>query len=345
MKKKKREIKKLYTLPGELIYTGNKTSIETSVEQINYSKNTFTKSTTLNLKQNENNFVLIKGLNDLKMIKSLGEKIKIHRLILEDILNTSQNIKVSIYEEKVFITIKDFHFDKTNKNLTYEQISFLLVNNYLYLFLEEENKLVNMIKERIEEEKGIVREKNLQYLIFAVLDLFIDSYVQIASEIEEEILEFEEKINREPEGVEVKEILTLKKSVVSLKKDSLYLKEMLKKLLSDNIGFDKENKIYFEDILDKATKIYDYSEDCKEDINALINYHMTQLSNNMNKIMKVLTFISTIFIPLSFLAGLYGMNFAYMPELQYRYSYPILLLIMILLVLLMVRFFKKRKWF
>ncbi len=345
MKKKKRDVKKLYTLPGELIYTGNKTEVKTSIEQINYSRSEFSRSNDLDINKSGNNLIVITGFNDLKLIKTIGEKIKLHKLILEDILNTSQNIKLSVHEEKIFITMKDFLWEKESRRLSYEQVSFLIIGNSLYLFLEEKNKIIDTIIKRIEEKKGLIKDKNIQYLLFAILDIFIDSYMQITSDMEEVIIDFEEKINVSPEEIDVKEIFDLKKNVVNFKKDTFYLREMLKKILSDNINFDLDKRIYFEDLYDKSIKIHDYVDDCKEDINGLVNYHMTQLSNNMNKIMKVLTFISTIFIPISFLAGLYGMNFDHMPELHYKYSYPILLGTMFFIVLLMIRFFKKRKWF
>ncbi len=345
MRKKRKEIKKTYALPGELIYTGNKVNIKTSLIHINYSEKKIAVTNNYEENKEDNNLVIINGLNDTNLIKELGEKLNLHKLILEDILNTTQNIKILKYKEKIFVTIKDFLLDNQKKKLIYNQVSFVLNGNYLFIFIEEENRVINIIKDRLLDKKGVIREKNTEYLLFSILDLYVDTYMFIISEIEEKILEFEEEININPEDIEIKEIFELKKNVVTFKKNTFYLREMLKKIVSDEVTFDKEKKIYFEDLYDKSIKIYDYADECKEDINELVSYHMTQLSNNMNKIMKVLTFISTIFIPISFLAGLYGMNFEYMPELNFKYSYPLLLLTMFCIVLIMLRFFKKKKWF
>lgn len=347
MKKRKRELKKLYRLPGELIYTGNVFEKITKIKQVSYLNEEYKVYNNYNPKEGKdwNNFVIVEGLGNVEGIKNLGKEIGVHKLILEDILNTSQNIKVSIHEGKVFVVVKHFSWNDSKKEILDEQISFILKENYLFVFLEKENKLVSIILERIREKMGVIRENNVEYLLFALLDIFTDDYLALVSEIGESILKVEEEVNSSPEDTDIKDVFTLKKNIMNIKKNLWYLREMMKKILLNEKEFDRRYKIYYEDLYDKSLKINDYIDDCKEEVNELINYHMTLLSNNMNKIMKVLTFISTVFIPISFLAGLFGMNFKYMPELDYRYSYYILLIVMVMIVLAMVRFFKNKKWF
>ncbi|MGL5202257.1 magnesium/cobalt transporter CorA [Cetobacterium sp.] len=339
--------------PGSLIYTGNyKPQDIIAVEQFSYNEDKVNIETS-NLKQDLNlkllpelnNWLNISGIHNVEMIKNIGEFFKIDSLILEDILSNDQRPKIEVRDNLVFINLKLIS-PESNDIFKYEQISLLLFDNLLITFQESPNSIFDKIKNRIEKNIGRLRKKNTSYLTYGLLDRIIDNYFLILDSLNSRLDELEEEIITNPTKESFEKILTLKKDILKLRKCVYPLKELISNLKSNEVKefFGEDVGIFLVDLEDHITIVYDTVENLFIKGNELIQLYHTTISTGMNEIMKVLTMISTIFIPLSFLVGLYGMNFETMPELQWKYGYFLLLGVLFSIVGSMAYFFKKKKW-
>lgn len=339
--------------PGTIVYTGLKNKYETiEIEEFNYTKeevihnlNMYTENLNLNLDYEKNNWISISGIHDVELIKKIGEYFDIDNLILEDIVNNNQRPKIEIRDNLIFIVLKLITSNENNE-FKYEQFSLVLLNNTLITFQESQNSIFNIIKNRILKSIGKLRNKGINYLTYSILDRIIDEYFILLEELNNRSDKLEEEIILSATKKEFEEILILKKDILKLKKIIIPLKEFLiifksnqiKKYLTEDIG------IYLEDLNDHINIGIENIDSLFLKGNELVQLYHTTVSSEMNEIMKILTMISTIFIPLSFLVGLYGMNFELIPELKWKYGYFILLFIITLIAAGICYFFKKKKW-
>ena len=235
------------------------------------------------------------------------------------------------------------YLNKKSDEIEYEQISFILGEGYLITFQEKTGNIFNNLQERIENGIGKLRNKKENYLMYALFDIIVDNYFLILENFEERIEALEEKIVNNPSQKIIEEIISLKKEISKFKRNVIPIKEILIKI--SNIDyFDESMNIYLKDLHDHSTIIYESIEIIYNRSNDLIQLCHSSIGNSMNEIMKILTTISTIFIPLSFLAGLYGMNFKYMPELSWEYGYYFILGLMFIVVAGMILYFKRKNW-
>lgn len=339
--------------PGSLIYTGNYKPQDVIVlEQFSYNEDEVNIETSnlkqdlnLNLVPELNNWLNISGIHNVEMVKNIGEFFKIDSLILEDILSNDQRPKIEVRDNLVFINLKLIS-PESNDIFKYEQISLLLFDNLLITFQESPNSIFDKIKNRIEKNIGRLRKKNTSYLTYGLLDRIIDNYFLILDSLNSRLDELEDEIITNPTKESFEKILTLKKDILKLRKCVYPLKELISNLKSNEVKefFGEDVGIFLVDLEDHITIVYDTVENLFIKGNELIQLYHTTISTGMNEIMKVLTMISTIFIPLSFLVGLYGMNFETMPELQWKYGYFLLLGVLFSIVGSMAYFFKKKKW-
>jgi len=345
--------KKVGSPPGTLVYTGEKPKIKTKIKIIDYDSENFSieeikdlNNNLLKIGKNKVRWINITGLSEINIIEKIGELFNLHPLVLEDILNPNQRPKFEDYEDYIFIVLKILIWNQEDEIFETEQISFILGINFVISFLEQESNIFNPIIERIQFKKGRIRGMNADYLIYALIDVIVDDYFIILEIIGENIEEIEDKLIKNPEPEVLQSIYQLKRNSIDVRKSIWPLREVINKLLrvQSNLISD-ELQIYTRDLYDHVFRISDLLENYRDIIFGMLDMYLSSVSNRMNEIMKVLTIISTIFIPLSFLAGFYGMNFLYMPELKSPISYPILILVMILIVFIMVMFFRKRKWF
>lgn len=346
--------KKIGLQPGSLIYTGtiNK-NIKIPITYYSYTKESFNKSYflyennfSIDLKKNFKAWISIEGIHNVELIKEIGEKFKIDSLILEDLLNNSQRPKLEVRENFIFITLKMITYNKINNKYDYEQISFILFKNLLLSFQEKPNNIFDNIKLRIENNIGIISSKNEDYLLYALIDRIVDNYFLIIEDFEEKIQNLEIQISTNPTKEAFKKILIQKKELLKVKKSISPLRELSSKFSDLKVReFIKNDiNIYLIDLQDHIVIINESIDFLFNRENDLIQLYHSTLSNNMNEIMKLLAMISTIFIPLSFLAGVYGMNFHFMPELNWEYGYFIILTIMFIIFIGGILFFKKKKW-
>ncbi len=354
-KKRKTKNKKLKDIglpPGTLVVTAEKKMEQPKIKIIDYEKENYNIEETTKIDRNlsiiqESNirWIIIDGITEIEVIEEIGNQFKLHPLVLEDILNTNQMPKFEDYTDYIFIVLKKLLWRKDKLDFDTEQICLVLGTNYVLTFREQESDIFDPILERIRLSKGRVRTMGADYLAYALIDIILDNYFVLQEILGEIIEEIEDKLIIEPKLDILHSIYTLKRSVIDLRKSIWPMREVINKLqreestlISDKMQF------YLRDIYDHIFRIDDSFQNSRDIISGMLDLYLSSVSNKMNDIMKVLTIISTIFIPLSFLAGFYGMNFIHMPEITSPLGYPFLIIAMILISILMIIYFKKKNW-
>jgi magnesium transporter len=287
----------------------------------------------------------IDGLHDTDIIENIGKIFNIHPLVLEDIVNTGQRPKLEDYEDYLYVVFKMLFFDKDENMVRSEQVSFVLGQNYLVSFQEIEGDFFNPVRERIRKHKGRIRQMGTDYLAYALLDATIDQYFSILEKFGSEIESLEEELLLHPTPKTLQSIHVIKREMLYMRKNIWPMREivgLLRKGSSDLIS--DASGVFFADIHDHVIQIIDTVESFRDILSGLLDLYLSTMSNRMNEVMKVLTIMATLFIPLTFVAGVYGMNFKYMPELEWRWGYFAVWMLMLSTVVAMVFYFKKKKW-
>ena len=296
------------------------------------------------LKPDRINWINLDGLSNLSIIEKLQTHFCFHSLVLDDILN-DQRPKAEEYEDYLYFTLKMLYSIEGDK-IEYEQISFVLGTNYLISFQEKAGDLFDPFRERIRLDQGRVRKKKSDYLLYRLIDIIIDNYYVVLDNIGNQIEEIEDNIHSNSTERAFHKIQSIKKELIFLRKAVYPLREALSKLVKGESSFvEEDNQRYFSDIYDHTVHLIDSLDTYKDLTSSLMDIHINTMNTKMNEVMKLLTIITTIFIPLSFIAGIYGMNFDIMPELRWQYGYPAVLVAMAAVVAGMLYFFKRRKWF
>jgi magnesium transporter len=290
------------------------------------------------------NWVNLDGLSNLETIEKLQNHFGFHALLIDDVLN-DQRPKAEEYENYLFFTLKML-YRIDNSGIDYEQISFVLGKDYLISFQEKEGDLFDGFRERIRLDQGKVRKKESDYLLYRLTDIIVDNYYNVLDRIGDLIEETEDNAYENPSNRSFYEIQSLKKEVIFLRKVLYPLREALGKLIKGESEFIKEENLpYFSDVYDHVAHLIDSLETYKDLTSSLLDIHINAMNTRMNEVMKVLTVISTIFIPLTFIVGVYGMNFDFMPELRWKGGYYAVWAVMLSIVIGMMIFFKRKKWF
>jgi magnesium transporter len=296
------------------------------------------------LKDDQVNWINLDGLYNQDIIDKLQSHFKLHSLLIEDVVS-DQRPKAEEFEEYSFFTMKML-YRIDNMKIDYEQISFVLGKNYLITFQEKEGDHFEGFRERIRLDQGRVRKKGADYLMYRLIDIVVDNYYNILDHIGDRIDEMEETVYENPNNESFNKIQSLKKELIYLRKALYPLRDALGKVVKGESQFIMEENIpFFSDVTDHVVHLID-SLDAYQDLTSnLLDIHMNAMNNKMNEVMKVLTVISTIFIPLTFIVGVYGMNFDFMPELGWKFGYPAVWGVMLMVVLAMLSFFRYKKWF
>ncbi len=291
------------------------------------------------------NWINLDGLHDKGIIQKIGEHFQLHSLLVEDI-NSDNQPKVEEYKDYLFFTLKMLYRIEAPNIIDYEQISFVLGKDYLLSFQEKDGDLFGPFRERIRLNQGRVRKKKADYLLYRLIDIIVDSYYTVLDNIGQQIEDIEEAVYNNPSPKGFQHIQQLKKELIYLRKALYPLRDALNKLIKDESGFiETSNSRYFSDIYDHVVHLIDSLDTYKDLTSGLMDIHINTLNTRMNEIIKVLTIASTIFMPLTFIVGVYGMNFEFMPELHSPWGYPGVWAVMILMTVGMVMYFKHKKWF
>jgi magnesium transporter len=289
------------------------------------------------------NWVNLDGLSNMAIVDSLQSHFSLHSLLVEDILN-DQRPKAEEYEDYLFVTLKMlYRIDGTE--VDYEQISFVLGNNYLLTFQEKEGDLFDAFRERIRQDQGRVRKKKADYLMYRLIDITVENYYNILDNIGEHIDQIEDSIRTDTSAELFQKIQSIKKELIYLHKALYPLRDALGKVLKDESDFiQEENVPYFSDVYDHVIHLIDSLDTYRDLTSGLTDQYMNIQNSKLNEVIRVLTIISTIFIPLTFIVGVYGMNFEYFPELHWQHGYATVWIVMLSLAVAMLGYFKYKRW-
>jgi len=338
--------------PGMLTHVGEKKVEDITISVIDYDTSTCSEKKVVAVedcfpfKDTETvTWIDVKGLHDTELIGRLGSNFGLHPLVLEDILHTGQRPKMEDFESYVFVVLKMLYYSENSQDFTVEQVSFILGDNFVISFQEAAGDIFEPVRERIRTARGRIRKQGTDYLLYALMDAVVDGYFVILEKIGEKTEVLEEILIQDPPPETLRAIHSLRGEAIFLRKSVWPLMEVINSFKSGDVSHITEPvTIYFRDVHDHIIRVIDIIETCRDLVSGMHDMYLSAASNRMNEIMKVLTIIATIFIPLTFIAGIYGMNFEYMPELGWRWSYPVLWSILIMVGVVMVMFFKKKKW-
>jgi len=290
-------------------------------------------------------WINVDGIHDTDLVARLGAHFGLHPLVQEDILNTHQRPKVDSYDDYLFIVLKMISYNEKRDDVDVEQVSLILGKNFVITFQERPGDVFEGVRERIRKAKGRVRGEGCDYLTYALIDAIVDSYFVILERVSEKVEGLESAVMDEPTPRELHKIHRLKSGVSFLRKSIWPLREMMGALMRDGSGLIKEKvEPYLRDLYDHTIQITDAIDTFRDMLSGLLDVYLSSVSNRMNEIMKVLTIFAAIFIPLTFVAGVYGMNFEFMPELKLRMGYPLVLLVMLAVAITMLAFFWRKGW-
>ncbi len=339
--------------PGTLIHTGEVFEKETLITLISYNNDEYfiNESTSIEeilllIKPNYVNWINITGLQDVDIIAKIGKEFCLHNLMLEDILNTHHLPKAEDYGKHLFFTMKALDMNQIDHSINKKQLSFVLDKNYLITFQETKSNLFDPIIDRIKHKKGRVRNMQCDYLFYALLDVTVDSYFTLIEYLDDQSEEIEEELLNNPTREVVKKIQQKRKEHLSLKKAIYPLQDEIRKIfhLEEDL-IQKTTHIYFQDVIDHLQQIVQSLESFREIVSNLLELYLANNDIQMNDVMKRLTVVATVFIPLTFIVGLYGMNFKNMPEIQWEHGYIYVWVLMIGITAFVMAYLKKRKWF
>jgi magnesium transporter len=349
--------KKKWTSPGSLIFTGVKKVENQKISLFRYNKDSFFNKEVKSakelpdlIKEGMVNWINVTGLHEVDKLAEIAKVFNIHPLVFEDILNINHTPKYENYGDYLFVIAKMIDLNK-NSTINIEQVSFILGGNYIITFQEDEEDVFNIIRDRIKNNIGRIRQLGADYLLYRLIDSIVDAYYVILENLEEKIDDLDDLLMDQKEDGSLQPVYTFRKELLKLRRAVFPLRETIHGLERERGSFITKNTyLFLRDLSDHLKYIYDSIENYREIVTGMIEVYMSSESHRLNEVIKVLTIISTIFIPLTFIVGIYGMNFNTaskwnMPELNWIYGYPFVWIVMLLISAGMIIFFKRKKWF
>ena len=339
--------------PGSLVHVGEVQDAKTRMTVVDYSKDNIEEQQIHSIddileykKSDTVTWVIIEGLTNVAIVERIGMIFDIHQLVLEDILNTHQRPKFEEYDDHLYIVLKALLSENKNFTVVYEQVSIIVLENFVIVFKEKTDALFKPIQQRIKTSKGRIRSLGSDYLTYAILDTIVDQNFFLIDSLDDAITTVEDSLlASEPTRETLHTIQMLKREIISVRKNVSPIRELMAGLLrSESELIDEKTHIYLRDVSDHVIRVIESVESYRDILTGLLDVYISSVSNKMNEVMRVLTVFASIFIPLTFLAGIYGMNFEYMPELKWRWAYPALWVVFILLPVVLLVYFKKKKW-
>ena len=342
---------KIGTAPGSLVFVGEKRTDKVQLDFLSYDAETIFEKEIEDISEvaklidpKQVAWLNLVGLHDVATIEQVGGQFDIHPLQLEDILNTAQRPKFEETDANVFIQIRMLHLKEDNTLYT-EQLSILLQNNLLISFQEIPQDVFDPLRERLFRPTTKIRHRKNDYLAFAMLDAVVEQYVFIIEKFGERIEQLEDQLLQKPQNTHLEQINLYKREINFLRKTVRPARELVSQFKrSDALLMQESTQPYLRDLEDQIVLATEAIELYKDMLNDLLNLYNSALNNRLNDILRVLTIFSVVFIPLTFLAGIYGTNFEHIPELHYKYAYPIFWVVLVLVALGMVWYFKRKKW-
>lgn len=348
--RRQKKRKKAGLPPGSLIFTGHKKVENPDVTILKYNENNISelKPSDLELGELEEGFVHwydVRGLHETALVERFGANFKIHPLVLEDILDIQQRPKFETYKTGFFIIIRSLKWDKETAGIQSEQASIYVGQGFVLSFQETADDIFEAVRERLQSGKGKIRMRAADYLAYALIDSIVDQYYHVLDQLEESIEQLEDDIlDGRHKNVKMR-IHEQKREVVGLRRSLAPLRDAVNQFgKSEHELITNVTTVFIRDVFDNIVQVVDILESHRDSLTNLQELYLSEISFKMNQVMQVLTIIATIFIPLTFLAGVYGMNFDHIPELHWKYSYFVLWGVMILVTLILLRYFRKKQW-
>jgi magnesium transporter len=339
--------------PGQLVYVGPERTDEIKITLVEYdAEGHFEEHETADLEQLAHaietasiTWINVIGLHQLNVMDGIGQAFNIHPLLLEDILNTNQRPKIDQNDSSLYIIMKAVFWQEETASPDVEQVSLVIGPNYVLSFLERPNDLFQSVRQRMRETNSRIRTLGADHLAYILLDTIVAHYFLALEQLGDQLDSIEDQLITRPDTVTAQTIHKLKREMIYLRKSIWPLREIIGSLQhGEYVQFEESTLIYLRDVYEHVIQVIDTIETFRDIASGMLDIYLTSASNKMNEVMKVLTVIATIFIPLTFITSLYGMNFAYMPELQWRWGYPVTWLIMLVVSLTMIFYFKKKRW-
>ncbi len=338
--------------PGTMVHIGERKIETPKITIIEYDEENFSERVIEDIdeiKSAKDNgrvcWLNVDGIHDLELIANVGEIFDLHPLLLEDVVNTDQRPKLDDYNEYNFVVLKMLQYDEKKGELDIEQVSLILGDKWVLTLQERPGDAFDFVRDRIRNAKGRIRKKGADYLAYALMDAIVDNYFVVLENLGMRIEEIEEDLVQDLTPEMSSEIHRMKRQTINLRHSIWPLREVISgfqrtgsKLISESTA------VFLRDLYDHTIQVIDTVETYRDIISGMLDTYLSLTSNRMNEVMKVLTIIATIFIPLTFIAGVYGMNFQHMPELAWKWAYPAVLGIMALVSVVMIIFFKRKKW-
>ncbi len=339
--------------PGTPVFTGEALEERVSITVMDYDA---TRCDVKHLARVEDAFpyretstvswINVVGLHDVEPIQRLGEHFGLHSLVIEDIVHTTQRPKLELYDGYIYIVMKMLLYRHGEDTFDIEQVSMVLGENFVLTFQERQGDIFDPVRNRIKNSVGRIRKVGPDYLLYALMDSVVDNYFIVLEAKSDKVEDLDERLLEDPGPENLNIIRALKRRMLLVKRAVWPLRDVMAALLRDETPLVHEGtRVFLRDIYDHTVQAIDMVETLREMISGMMDLHLSSLSNRMNEIMKVLTIIAAIFIPLTFIAGIYGMNFEHMPELRFRYGYYGVLGVMAVAALAMLIYFRRKKWF
>ena len=349
----KKSSKKAGLPPGTVVFVGEKKVEETGITIIDYDENQYDEKEIKNIEECFHykdtpsvSWINIDGVHQVDIIEKLGDHFVLHPLLQEDVVNTQQRPKLDEFEDHLFVVLKMFHFRDEGAELQAEQVSLIVGSHFVISLQERKGDVFDQVRERLRKGKGRIRKRGADYLTYALIDAVVDSYFSILETLGEHIESLQEELVSEPKQEDLQIIQHLKRDMLFFRKSVWPLREVIGGLTKGDISLISEDLlVFFRDVHDHSIQVIDTIETFRDMLSAMLDIYLSSVGNRMNEVMKVLTIIATIFIPMTFLAGIYGMNFKHMPELEWRYAYLFFWIVVAVVLISMVAWFKKKKWF
>ena len=348
----KRYTQKVGQPPGTLVYLGEEPTEPVRITIIDYDETRLEEEEVQTVQAcvpfidtETVTWIQIEGIHEIPIIEEIGKCFGVNPLLLEDLMSPTQLPKIEVSEDYVLIILKSLEYDSVSETVSREQISLVIGPNFVLSLQENYSEIFASIQNRLRNAQGRIRRMQPGYLAYALIDIIVDHYFIVLDQVNERIQVLEEEIMKDPSPEVFAKVNVLRAEQLLLRRPILPLRDVLIEILEDEIPFLGEDMhLYFRDVYDHLIQVIQMLEVVRSAVSGLFDVYTSAVSHRMNEVMKVLTIVATLFIPLTFIAGIYGMNFEFMPELEKQWGYPIVLLVMAGIGIAMFVYFKFRKW-
>lgn len=344
--------KKIGLPPGSLVHVGQQKTEQPILSLLEYDGTHFVAPRPVSVEAVQTcrlstpvSWVNLTGLHDVALLDQLGSTFGIHPLALEDILNTQHRPKLEVFDDFILIILKMLHFNEKTGTVDAEQVSLVIGRHFVLSFQEREGDVFDSVRERLQRSSGRIRQRGPDYLAYALTDCIVDSYYEILEKVGDCLADVEEQLLAQPDQSSLGQVHHFKRELMLLRKSVWPLREVVSELGKGDLELVHEDtRVFLRDLYDHTIQVMDIVELFRDTVSSLQDLYLSSVSNRMNEVMKVLTIMASIFIPVTFIAGIYGMNFEYMPELQWRWAYFAVWGVILGCIIGMLLFFKQKRW-